>query len=418
MESFPVIRGPIQRLRDQVRWGLSAGVAICCMTAAPQLEAGTEVESIAETVMSLREIQIPEEQTTQVTPVARPLLKRLKQQLREFIEETLNGTQASAASAKKVNSIVLERLKHSGVAVGEDEAEDASAYGNIARIHVERPRGHNNLLAVTTELDIPCGSDTSLYLFKWVGGRWALALALEVNDYESIGSAQGQFGFAVSPPDAKKSYFVVAVDVNPWCWSNWQSVRYKALQVANDPFQPRTLMSRRNGIFLGNLDPVYRLRLTKGGFALAFWGDQDFGGPRVHVENYSVVGDRVTRTPPIASTPEGFLDEWLVLEWKEASRWVRSVDKLYIGAWHDRLRRNRKNLPFGVIFVQPCKKPSETWQIGLRINSKEVLEALPEEMFITISRKGKAFFVRGIHMERPPGCPGEREPQGDDEDLP
>jgi hypothetical protein len=223
---------------------------------------------------------------------------------------------------------------------------------------------------VVTNLTIPCGSDASLNLYRRYGAAWQLILVEESNGYKDISGGQGSFQFAVSPPDAEGNWYVVTTDVNPWCSSNWQQLRYKVLRPGEDANHPAVLLDEHTSVYLGT-DVPYKLTLNRQGFELrivAAQGLDDSILTREHVQNYEVSGNRVKRIPPLALAPEDFLDEWVGMKWEDASAWTSNVDAAKLQKWHDRLSRDsREKIDTEFDFVQPCKAAEKAakWQIGL-----------------------------------------------------
>jgi hypothetical protein len=163
-------------------------------------------------------------------------------------------------------------------------------------------------------------------------------------------------------------------------------------------------------------DESERLAVGEHGFTLANVGIQSLDAgilERLDVHRYSVIGDRVTRVPPIAVIPQDFVDEWIRLPWEEARRWSipSVVDQLE--SWHSRLQRGTDNdyrkLDYysQFEFVQPCNQPPTKWQIGISIDSETRQDKLPPELFFSVAKNNDAFSMTDIAPKRAPGCPGE-----------
>jgi hypothetical protein len=266
---------------------------------------------MAETAARLHAIE-PAEGDTDISPAVSELLTRFKHQLRDTVVDAV-ASEAVDASASLLQQSILHALRSEGIRL---DAE-WGGYGSIESIEVERPKSPSGLLVITTELSIPCGSDTSLYVFE--AGK--LILAREAKPYDTVSGAQGSFEWRLSPPDPDGSWFVVTANINPWCSSNWQSLRYEALRPGPSPDSPRVLVSDESTIFLSD---GYELSIDRGSFTLNFIAGQtlDVGIlTREHVIRVRIDGDRAQRIEPIATTPQGFVDEWLRAPWGEISRW-------------------------------------------------------------------------------------------------
>ncbi len=365
-----------------------------------------------------------------VPPTAQKLLPQFKSGLREIIVQTLNSH--SSSSPEILHDLILTDLKKAGIEalslVQRDGyyTADGDDFGYLYDVTVRQPERHPDLMAVVTNLTIPCGSDASLYLYRRTGATWQLILVTESNGYADISGAQGSFQFTISPPDDEGNWFVVVADVNPWCSSNWQQLRYKALRPGDDVNHSVVLLDEHSSIYLGT-DQPYRLRVNPRGFEIRSVGSQGLDDSiltRVHVQKYEVNGNHVTRIPPLALAPEDFLDEWIEMKWESASTWVSSSDAAKLQYWHGRLSKDgREKLDTEFDFVQPCKTAENVakWQIGLQLEGTgehDLPRDLPDELFFTVSKRDGAFYVENVAKDRPPGCPGNALPRGARDALP
>jgi hypothetical protein len=385
--------------------------------------AALQTSSIAETVQTIKAMnsEVDGCMDVRIPSATRLLLTRLKHQLRDLIATTINTRKAKNDTPPQLQSRVLAALKQAGVEPSEPpfsetwkpEDEEIVSYGYIPEIDIEQPDRHPELLIAKTTLAINCGGDTSLYIFKRSENHWAMALALETNDYEEVSGAQNTFDYAISPADEAGEFFIVAADVNAWPTSRWQMIRYKVLRIGASPYESKLVLSATRGI-LRDREPVFQLTATATKFRLDFWGLQslDYGiQERAYTLRYSVEGDRVTRIAPLASRPEDFLDEWINLPWEEAARWVNASNREAMQQWHRRLQQTEgAHYYTDFSFIQPCREQKDTWRIGLNIDPKERADALPAELYFTITRKHGTFYLRDINEVRPPGCPGEGSP--------
>lgn len=263
--------------------------------------------------------------------------------------------------------------------------EAGSAFEGV-EVRFSDVKGHPDLVAVTTEIDIPCGGDTSLYLFRLESDGWRLILARESNGYRRISGALEMFQYAVSPSDADGNFFVVTANVNPWCSSNWQMLRFDVRRVGADPYASRVLYSGDESIFL---DEDYELQAGVDDVRLQWrsWQSLDLGlHNRLHVRHLSVCGDRVERVAPFALAPEDFVDEWALLPWEEASRFggPRAV--------HQVLNKRR----FFYSVFDPVKRGEDgAWIVPLWVERKPH----NEWMTFTLEQRGDEFRIRGVDVQ-------------------
>ena len=230
--------------------------------------------SVVKAVEGLRRIHTNSFETN-IPAIAKPLISDLKQGLREVVDELLSA-EGGYTNPQLVEAWLIEGLRQSGISI--DSTECASVvsdddngfdYGAIYSITVQRPLDSVDLIAVTTTIAIPYGEDTSLYLFKYVDGKWTLILADEANGYDSITGAQSTFKFGISQPDHGGNFFVVTASVNPWPTSNWQRITYRVLRPGPNAFAPKVLLSHGQTIWLVD-EPPYTLQVGDDQFVLSF----------------------------------------------------------------------------------------------------------------------------------------------------
>jgi len=375
-----------------------------------QARSNPQNDSISSTSRALQKLD-GEAAYTDVPTEARPLLTRLKHQLRDLVTRTLDADPSMLTSARVFNARVLAALKREGVTMGRPKDDDVHTYGSVISVNIFRPQGYAELIAATTTVSVQCGEDTSLYLFRREGKRWRLALADESNDYEKVSGARERFDFRVSPPDARGDFFVVAADVNPWCTSAWQLMRYRVMRVGDDAYSPRVLRSGEEGIYLGTELEGFRLTADASTFTLRFDSSQSLDPGRLirpHVLKFKVSNDSVERVAPVALKPEDFADEWTQIKWDEAARWSEPSKLSELKRWHDTLNPDGKGfMGSEILFVQPCGKPASVWQVGVESYIDDENRArVPPKLYFTIARDGAGFRMRGVSDARPSECNG------------
>ncbi|HVF66825.1 MAG TPA: hypothetical protein VM914_04130 [Pyrinomonadaceae bacterium] len=371
----------------------------------------SSTDSISSTVSALRQVNGEEVYDSKIPPEVRALLTKLKHQLRDLVQKNLDAETDARAPAGVLNAKVLAALRREGVTAGGPK-DDVHTFGSVVSVNVTRPRGHASLVAVTTEVSVHCGSDTSLYLFRREGARWLLVLADESNGYEQVNGARERFDFRVSPPDARGGFFVVAADVNPWCTSNWQVMKYRVMRVGADAYGPRVVLKGDDSIFLGTDLEGFRLDATADAFTLRFDSNQSLDPGRLirpNVLKFRVEGDRAERIAPVALKPEDFADEWLQMKWGEAARWSEPSRLEDLKRWHDAFNAEGKGFTGSeILFVQTCGKTAGAWQVGVEVYPESDAARTPSKLFFTVARERGAFLMRGVSDSRPPGCAGAK----------
>lgn len=263
--------------------------------------AETQTSSIAKTIMRLREIKGDAIESS-LPETAPPLLALLKRQLRALLTHTIQ-TQGELDTPQTLRARVLDELKREGVRVGQspdivgaaETFETEYTYGDIYDIQIEQPINHPELLVATTTLGICCGEDTSFYLFQRKDGKRELSIAEESNGYADVSGAQGRFSYAMSPSDRTGDFFVFTANVNPWCTSWWQSLRYRVLRRGGDADSPDVILSAHEIIYLG-VDEPYHLKIGRNIVTINFEGESNPDEiNRRHEVSYRIEGERAMK---------------------------------------------------------------------------------------------------------------------------
>lgn len=210
-----------------------------------------------------------------ISPSVNSLFSELKHALLNLISETMNDNSLRWKSAAELKKILISQLNSEGMKLpNNDEEEKAEySYDQYQNIGVDKPPHHDNLLVVTASLWVMCGQDTSFYIFKKERGKWDLILAEEARNYKDILGAHSRFGYSISPPDRKGQFYVVTANVNPWCTSNWQGLRYTVYRPGQSPYNPKVLLKKEATIYLGIDPPIYKIQTKADRFRLEFNGD-------------------------------------------------------------------------------------------------------------------------------------------------
>lgn len=378
---------------------------------------------LAEIVRKLRHIEAVEGDTV-VPPAAVPLLVELRSGLRELVSETV-GASSADISAEDLQRTIAERLMRIGVALtprdakGNDpnygigaEGAGSYSYGGILDISARRFEHNPDVLAVTATLSINCGDDTALWVFRRTGKGWTLALAREAAAYDEVNGAFGSFQYFVSPREADGDFFVVSALSHPWCTSNWRTVSYQVARPGARWDRPRILLDAEDSLFQdysyrgNNEEATFALSKTADGFELRhrtlFALDSGLHN-RESRKRFVIQGASVVRVGALSDTPQGFLDEWLNLDWNAAARWTVPAGRAKLASPHARFHKTDR--PYTEIFLlQPCPDSPDRWHIGVLCGE--------EKFYFVVIRKNDAFYVESAGTTRPAGCPGETSPHG------
>jgi hypothetical protein len=375
---------------------LAVSAAVLTSSAVPE----SALSGLAATARQLQAIHPAEEWS--VPPAARALMTAWKEQIRDFVGRELNAGPYRSVTAGRIRDHLKAALAQEGVPVSREPSPGTEGpYGWIGDLEVQRPAGHERLLAVTVTQDISCGNDASLYLFQWEEKGWRLAFALESNGYEQVNGGLGAFQFGVSPPDKRGDFFVVAASINPWCSSSWQAIRYRAYRLGGDPLSPVPFFDEAEGIHEWD----YNLTVEADRFRLTFPGSQNLDTSilvRDYIRAYRVTGTRAERIGPLAKEPQGFIDEWIAQPWEIAKRWTLHPERPAMKAWHDRLKEKTRDLSTSFDSLEACSPNRSQATLGLDPDPKS--PSLPRELYFTVRSVGDDFRMERIDVSGEAGC--------------
>lgn len=170
------------------------------------------------------------------TGVAAPL-QRLRDALRALVEADAAEMDAKAAPAALAKRVAKE-LAGAGVAVGRANDKTppaglAPTWGHIEEIRASSPPKSGGRMVVDVIWGMPCGADTTSWVFERREGRWALALADESTKFDADNHALEVVGSA-KPGD----FYVFSAHTPVWCTSVWSALRYAVLAPGPTPLAP------------------------------------------------------------------------------------------------------------------------------------------------------------------------------------
>ena len=269
----------------------------------------TTARDIGSTVSALRGIPVGEDPTA-VPLVARDFVASVKTELRDLAGSLLHDQPGDA----KIAAAHLQETMHTALKEAGAFEACVSEYGNYGTLDEPRVTASQpDLIAVEVSQQVPCGRDSALFLFRYQRDAWHLVFDRERAVNESIGDAADTLMFRVSPPDAHGSLLVLTADINPWCSSNWQMLRWRVDRINPGWREPEPVSRDEEAVFL---DDDVKLDVTQDTYSLRFSGNS-IDGARVvrrYIRSYRIeAGNRLTRIEPIAETPQDFVEEWLLM---------------------------------------------------------------------------------------------------------
>lgn len=306
---------------------------------------------------------------TLVPPATSSAIERAKDRLRDFVRSEMACAPASPDAEALAGAMAARSGFFTFRASGHPVPEPPDRHGNSLDYAVRRIDSHPDMLAVVATLGIKCGSDSMLMLYRREGGRWRELMVRRSQPYPEVRGGWQDLRFAVSPGDARGSWFVATASTTPWCTSAWQGMPYELARPGSAPDRPRVFFRGKGTIYLGNESDL-ELKAERDAFEIRHDGsslDPDILVRR-HVRRYSVAGESVRRIQPVAESVRDFVDEWVDSPWAEAEDWSGSDPA--VARAHGRLHSNRELLGEfasiracgnGLIQVEIEGEPGPSW---------------------------------------------------------
>ena len=266
---------------------------VACLSLAGTAAGASGLDDVAG---ALRAMPVADGGDTRLPRPMIPLEARFKRLLRDEAEHLLPDADAAhvdlAALQRRLDALAA---RFAPADDGDEAYRRGPVYGNVLGVRAERPAGHPELLAIRTSVRVVCGSDESLALLERRAGRWIELLAV---DSGAIGRIDGAFidlDYRLGATRADGGFDVVAANVNPWCQSNWQTLRHAVYRVA-PAHAARRLFAGNDSIFIGVDAPVYRIGMRPGGYTLSFAAEgREPGDVQGRDVEFRIAGDRVAR---------------------------------------------------------------------------------------------------------------------------
>jgi hypothetical protein len=221
-----------------------------------------------------------------------------------------------------------------------DPAKLTAELGVERNVEFTRPEGQPAWIELTTRSNVPCGDDTSIYLYQWTGDRWMRRFTLEPD----------------SPLDLVQvevsATLVLATGWPPACGSAWHPFFVGLYRI--DPGQKTLLEGTEKATSEGEISA----RLEPNGMRVEFTGESidPVLAIRRHVLHYLIDAGGVRRVDPVALSAQDFVDEWLRTPWDRIAGWSEPG----LAGMHDKLPKSGQ---MGT--VQHCAGGSSVWQVAV-----------------------------------------------------
>jgi hypothetical protein len=383
---------------------------LTCSHLSSAQQVSPHAQKAVETIRQLRAIPLPESDQLQAGPPPRVpgLLRQLNQELKALIVEDLNDRSKHAVPDEEE---ILDQLR----AAGWDEipTHKWNAYGEIRQIKFDWKLGYEpGLLVVSTQLWIPCGNadpDSAVYVFQGIGRKWQLVLTANP-DFDPAG-AEDETGmqYGLSPPDSRGQWFMAVAHLPPSCRGDRSTLRFKVLRPSVNSDKPDVILAQRDKIN-PHFDPAFRVDVETDWFAITEGTIRKLDGePGIRVLRYQLSGNQTRRIAPLALIPEDFLDQWVQLNWDQASNWAGAATDTALQEWHAKLSSLETDSVEieSTHLCQTVKNGDEKWVVELWIDQELNSSMKQERLFVEVAKRNGTFYVDSVFDAAPPGCRGK-----------
>ena len=392
--------------------------------AQPPDESKLALARLAETAAQLASISAPadrdalEADTLEIPPAAAELHRRFKSRFGELLEawphapshEAWEGLSASLRQA----GVEVRIRRHDAASLGAEESDARQWFGRVYGVQVTRPPGHPHLLAVTLELSLGVGTDTTLYLIETRGDRvrhlleWSAEQALALNDSTrgetTLPGAQhglDHFEYRLSPADQDGRFFVVVGWVAPRYVSNWGWVQWAILRPGQDAESPAVLTHGSDSAY-DCFDECFSLSVDGSLVTIEYTGAQELDAgllTRSLRHRIRVTGDQAEQSAPPAVEPQGFVADWARSDWERAQEWSNPANTA-LADWHAQVLREGSYTEFNRRWVDACPPATKAHVVELLVTPDEGVERF---LFFRVAEAGESFRLEEVTEQAPVG---------------
>ncbi len=419
---------------------MSLAVVLACLAASPL---STSARAVA--------VELPGEQID-FSARAADDLERFRAALRGVTDEVF-ARHPATSTAEELQTALLANFAAQGVRPpppdrGRTTTSKGSPLAVFQGVEVVTPAGQPNLRVVTLHLAVhDCGDDTMLRLYRGDGSALNLVLADHAGRFKNIATGESAVQWAMSAPAPDGSVLMLVASQNPWCQSNWQTLRWRVYRLRKDARSAETIerdsmfaftqfgegyqveasesLVRLTAAVSLDVDPgmtrqrilqwhqgpgdwcetpteperrdASRARKRPAGILVGISRDSDdarrsgsaFRPSAFHTSHLGAVEREL-----LAGDALGFLDEWLGSTWSVSTKWT-APEAGEARGWHRRLARV-KRLECTAQLVGPCGG-GRSW-VSLECPSTGRLELVITEL------RPHAFRLEAIGRRSPEGC--------------
>ncbi len=304
-----------------VLFGLAARRAEAAAPCSPDRAAAAGA-AVRQARARLTAIPVGSDMEIEVSRPTRRAMEALKDRIRVYGAEALRCAPAHP-DAKALQA---------AVSAGGDAFEDTAPFdpahptravnGNGLGYEVVLYPDHPDLLGLVARVQIACGDDGMLMLYRRGPSGWRELMVRRSRPYRDLSGVWSSLEHRISPDDARGRWYLATMHGGPWCVSNWHGLDYDLSRPGPAPGRPHVFFKANRSVYLGYDEP-YVMRAEAGWFEQRRYSDSmDIEVMiRRHIDRYAINSDRVTRIQPVAENARDFVDEWASSPWREARTW-------------------------------------------------------------------------------------------------
>lgn len=277
---------------------------------------------------------------TDLSPDAQEAVAAMKNRLAEFLDTYMQCVPLDNPDAKLIQGQLASLTNAYQIPPGtftsvKDTPKDSFNYGYQLWFDVKTTDDSRHLVSIVASFQIECGEDAMLIVFAPKDKSWRQVIRYQSQPYKDVSGALWSFDYGISPPDESGRWYVVTKYINPWCSSTWSSINYSVLRVGVESHEPSKIFSDSASIWWGG-DDYGTLVVDRDQFDLRFHAESIDAGVhnRTWVRHYRIKSDTIVKSQPVAASPMGFVEEWLVTPWPDASGWSSPKEKSNLQGIH------------------------------------------------------------------------------------
>ena len=247
-------------------------------------------------------------------------IQDFKDEIKKLVlEYTHNAPADHAFNPKK-----LEKTLNNIIGLKSKNLKKGSLKSHQEEVRFEVGITNDQLLQIKYTMDIPCGTDSILFIFEPDEQHWQEVLMWESSDYTNSSGSLNALQYVTSPKTKEGTWYILGTDTPARCSSCWGAQRFYILQPIIGDIHPNVLFHRTETSYQCNEKAELKARENYFDFHFDGRSIQAETLIRPHQYRYTKKKDLFIRVQPVAKNSRDFIEEWIMSSWDEASQWCAS----------------------------------------------------------------------------------------------